>query len=259
MRCWNRPLSHVAAFVALALTSATRTASAQAVRGRVYNVVTHQGVADVEVALWRGEVPLSSTRTDSTGQFMIAPRDTGTYQLITRRVGFYGGMIGELRLSTRDTFDLIVRMERIAQVLAALQIEGKAAGIDFTRGFEERRRKGLGYFVTPEQIEARGFQRATDLLWGVPGMSVVTDASRPGLAIQRIISTRASGRGGCEPALFVDGMQFDVEDLFRMYSSNDIESIEIYHASGVPARFNMGRSLCGVVLFWTKSRIGRGE
>lgn len=87
------------------------------------------------------------------------------------------------------------------------------------------------------------------------GMRVVTDASQPGLPIQRILSNRGATFGACEPALLVDGLPVDAEELTRFYSSNDISAIEIYQASEVPGRFSNNRSLCGVILFWTKSRV----
>ncbi|MBI3789565.1 MAG: carboxypeptidase regulatory-like domain-containing protein [Gemmatimonadetes bacterium] len=241
-------------FLALALAAlGGPRASAQALRGRVYDLTTGVGVANAEVALWRGEMYVATTRADSTGYFLVAARDTGTYQVISRKVGFYGGMVADLRLATRDTFELLVRMERIVQVLAALRIEGEKAGLDFTRGFDERRKKGIGYYLDAEQIAKRGFQRAPEMVYGVPGTQVVTDASTPGLPIQRILSTRASGLGACEMAVFVDGVQTDADDLTRNYTSNQVSAVEVYQASEVPARFAMGRSLCGVVLFWTRN------
>lgn len=236
---------------------ACSAANAQAIQGRVYDLATGAGVPNAEVALWRGEVPMRTVHSDSTGYFLVAMKDTGTYQLVSRKVGFFGGAIGNLHLATRDTFELLVRMERIVQVLQTLTVEGKKAGLDFTSGFDERRKQGLGTFIGPAELEKKGFQRAPDLVYGAPGMQVVIDASSPGLQISRIVSTRASGLGPCEPALFVDGIQTDAEALYREYSSNSIEAIEVYHASQVPARFATGRSLCGVVLFWTKNRVGK--
>jgi hypothetical protein len=234
-------------------------AHAQAIRGRVYDLETGAGVPNAEVAIWRAQVPLATVHTDSTGLFLVPVRDTGTFQLISRKVGFFGGSIGDLRVATRDTFDLLVRMERIAQVLQTLKVEGERAGLDFTSGFEERRKKGIGYYVGPEEIAKRGFARAPEIVYGVPGIQVVTDATQPGMPIQRILSTRASGLSVCEPALYVDGIQSDAEDLARNYTSNDISAVEVYHASQVPGRYSTGRSLCGVVLFWTKSRSGKDK
>ena len=243
----------------LATLAIASTTPAQAVRGRVYDLETGAGVSGAEVALWRMTKPAATVRTDSTGYFMIALSDTGSYELVSRRIGYFGGGIEGLRIARRDTFELIVRMERLAQVLEALKIEGKKAGLDFARGFDERREKGIGYFVTHEDIERKGFQRATELVYGVPGFQIMVDPRAEGLQISRIVSTRASGLGACEPALFVDGIQVDAETLYRDFSSTQIDAIEVYHASQVPGRFMTGRSLCGVVLFWTKSRAGKGD
>jgi hypothetical protein len=230
---------------------------AQAIRGRVYDLATGAGVAGAEVALWRGQVPEVTVRADSTGQFLVVANDTGTFQLLSRRVGYYGGGMNRLRLTTRDTFELVVRLERIVQLLETLRTEGKKAGIDFTNGFEERRRRGIGNFVGPADIEKKGFQRAPELVHGIPGVQVVVDPGNPGMQISRIISTRSTWPAICEPALFVDGTQVDAETLYRDFSSASIDAIEIYQASQVPARFSTGRSLCGVVLFWTKSHAGK--
>ena len=244
----------LAAF-ALATVATSTLVGAQAVRGRVYDLASGAGVPGAEVAIWRGDLPLATVRADSTGLFVIGVRDTGTYRLITRKVGFFGGAIGDLRLAARDTFELLVRMERIAQLLETLRTEGKKAGLDFTSGFEDRRRMGVGSFLGPKEIAARGFQRAPELLYGVPGVQVVIDPTNPGLQIARIVSSRASGFGVCEPTLFVDGIPIAPEDLYREHSSNTIEAIEVYHSSEVPSKFNIGRSLCGAVLFWSKARL----
>jgi hypothetical protein len=233
---------------------------AQSIRGRVYDFATGAGIAGAEVALWRGQTPEATVRADSTGQFLVVARDTGTFQLTSRRVGYYGGGMNRLRLMTRDTFELVVRLERIVQTLEALQVEAKKGGVDFTRGFEERRTKGIGNFIGPVEIEKKGFQRATELVHGVPGIQVIVSddsAAGPGMQVSRIISTRATSLSVCEPALFVDGIQVDATELYRGYSSNNIEAVEVYQASEVPARFSSGRSLCGIVLFWTRSRAGK--
>ena len=236
---------------------AANAALAQAIRGRVYDLATGAGVPNAEVAIWRGAVPLSTVRSDSTGLFLVGVRDTGTYQLISRKVGFFGGAIGDLHMTSRDTFELLVRMERIVQVLKTLKVEGEKAGIDFTSGFEERRKKGIGYYVGPEDIARRGFARAPELVWGVPGLTVVTDASQAGLPIQRILSNRASVFGACEPTIFIDGLMTDADDLTRNYTSQNIQAVEFYQAAQVPAKYSQGRAMCGVVLFWTKSGAGK--
>ncbi len=231
---------------------------AQAIRGRVTELGSGAGVPAAEVAVFRDGLPVANARTDSTGFFFVEISEIGAYQMLARRVGFFGGVVAEVKLATRDTFELLVRMERIVQTLQTLKVEGARAGIDFTRGFDERRSKGIGTFLSRQQIERKGFQRAPELVYGLPGYQLMPDATeRFGQPISVIVSTRASGLGACTPALFVDGFPVDPESLYRDYSSNDIESIEAYQSSQVPARFSMGRSLCGVVLFWTRSRSGK--
>ena len=253
-----RPAPFVFGLALLVGVALAPRARAQAIRGRVYDLATGAGVAGAEVALWRGQVPEVTVRADSTGQFLVLAKDTGTFQLLSRRVGYFGGGMNRLRLMTRDTFELVIRLERIVQMLDALKTEAKQTGIDFTNGFEERRKKGIGPFIGPAEIEKKGFQRAPELVAGTPGLLVVVDASlRPGLQISRIQSARATGLDVCEPALFVDGFQVDPESLYRDYSSTSIEAIEVYQASQVPARFSTGRSLCGVVLFWTRGHAGK--
>ncbi len=242
-----------------ALLLQVRSADAQTLRGRVHDLVSGEGVTGVEVMLWRGQSALAAVRTDSTGLFVMGTSDTGTFRVLSRRVGYYGGGIDGLRMMTRDTFELIIRMERIAQVIDVLKVEGKKAGLDFTQGFEERRKRGLGTFLGPEDIEKMGFHRAPDLLWGKPGWEVRVIPTPSGIQIRRIFSSRASGLSQCEPALYVDGFEVDGEQLTLNYSSADMEAVEMYQASQVPVRFQKQTSLCGAIFFWTRSSAGKRD
>ena len=73
----------------LATLAIASTTPAQAVRGRVYDLETGAGVSGAEVALWRMTKPAATVRTDSTGYFMIALSDTGSYELVSRRIGYF--------------------------------------------------------------------------------------------------------------------------------------------------------------------------
>ncbi|MBI2796982.1 MAG: carboxypeptidase regulatory-like domain-containing protein [Gemmatimonadetes bacterium] len=238
---------------AIAMVASASVLHAQALRGRVSDLVDGRGIAGAEVVLSSEGYQPRTTRSDSLGDFAVSLPHVGAYRLIARRIGYFGGVIAEVRANTRDTFDIIVRLQPIPQDLATLLVPGERASLDFTRGFEERRKRGIGTFLDAAEIARRGTHRPLDLLRGMPGLQVLVGSS--GMQDLFVVSTRGPrGMGGaCEPALFVDGMIVTLEQINRHYSSSNFEAVEVYAASEIPARFWPGNSACGVILFWTKS------
>ncbi len=103
--------------------------------------------------------------------------------------------------------------------------------------------RGAGRFVQREEIQARAYPRIGELARGQPGVEIRN--GRP--------YSRRSPR--CGPmAFFVDGvpMMGDISDYLRT-SSTDVELVEVFvGGGGVPARYQMGTSRCGVVGIWTR-------
>ncbi|HKP76068.1 MAG TPA: Plug domain-containing protein, partial [Longimicrobiaceae bacterium] len=91
--------------------------------------------------------------------------------------------------------------------------------------------------------------RTSDLLRRIPGLAF-RQTRKGGFALR--------GRGGCEPQVYLDGMDVSmfgtattVDDLVR---PEDLEGVEVYGSSSIPVEFirNTPGDQCGAVMLWTR-------
>ena len=227
-------------------TLATRTSDAATATftGRVVSAMTGGPLESARVVL------TSSGRgafTDERGVFTmddVAPgRDTvevGLMGFARERVPLTlkPGHVTRVTLMLSET---VLRVENITVEVERRTEIGKLSG------FYRRMRRGLGVFVTPEEIEERAARHTSDYLRGVAGVSV--GAQRLGGASVRI--TRHAPTG-CRPTYYLDGVanrSLDLDDLSR----DDVLAIEVYRGpSETPPRFSFGGSSCGTIVIWTR-------
>jgi len=137
------------------------------------------------------------------------------------------------------------------RVLDPLDVEVSAT-ISATKlkmqGFEERRLKGRGVFITREQIERRAAAQLSDLLTNISGVSVKRDPYRDHVSI-------SMGRGFtiCEPVLFIDGSPRSVLEI-NDYRPGQVEAMEVYTSiSRAPPGYRYGT--CGSVIIWSRETL----
>ncbi len=252
----------------LALAAAAPNAvplGAQTVAGRVVDPDTDAPLAGAHLRLLdRGGASVASAYSGEAGGFrLVAPRP-GSWRVTAELLG-YGTVTSEpLDLAEGATVTVRVRM-----VIDPLKI---AEPVIVTSGrtrlnpdldeFERRRRggqrSGFGHFIYGEDLEHRGGSRPTDLLRGVPGVTVSGDGGQGMGQVVRM-------RGGCVPAIFLNGSRINygnqrgrympLESLDAYVDVESIEGIEVYRGSMQPGGRFVDRTGCGLVLVWTK----RGE
>jgi hypothetical protein len=249
----------------VAALAAAQPLCAQTVAGRVVDPDADTALSRVHLRLLdRTGASAASTYSARTGVFHLTAPRSGTWRLTADLLG-YGTVTSEpLDLPAGDTVTV-----RVSMVIEPLQI---ADPVVVTSGrpqmnpdlaeFERRRRSGersgFGHFIYGEDLEHRGGARATDLLRGVPGVTV---SGNGGFGQGQVIRMR----GGCVPAIFLNGSRINyptargryapVESLDTYVDVESIEGIEVYRGSMQPGGRFVDRSGCGVVLVWTK----RGE
>jgi hypothetical protein len=112
---------------------------------------------------------------------------------------------------------------------------------------ERNRRRGVGRFITREEVESSPVATTTLLMGNVPGLFLVGSSresatGQSGYAIQM----RHPQGGFCTPEYFLNGMPTSWERLPPM---EDIEGVEVYRG-----RFEMVEgyypSECGAVYMW---------
>jgi hypothetical protein len=259
----------------LALLAAPAPASAQVVRGVVQEDGSRRPLAGATVQLLsQGGAAVATARTDSAGAFTLMVGRAGAYRLRLTHPSFVALDSLPLVLAAREAVQLELRMGRSAIPLEPLVVTARQE--PRLAAFQERLQQpgGVGQFVRREQIESRpGAVRVTDLLRELPGLEIVTVPPRGGsdrdgpppagtsnetMPRVQMIAIR-SGTAYCEPAIFIDGMQFrqvadsGIDDILH---PGMLEGVEVYpRAAGLPQEF-MVPNTCGAVAFWTRPGFG---
>ncbi|MDQ6828909.1 MAG: Plug and carboxypeptidase regulatory-like domain-containing protein [Gemmatimonadota bacterium] len=228
------------------------------VRGVVREVLTEQPVPFVEVALALAgspERPLV-TRTDSGGRFELGLPEGGRYSLWTRRIGYDPLMLPEVEFEANDTLTIEIHIAPKPVQSDSVLTTSHSDRPLYLRGFEERRRLGLGTYFDRAEIDARGIARLGDLLREIPGLHLSSLNTR-----QAPRQTRSSDFRACAPVLFLDGArvtrstdpQSVLNGFMQGLSGNNLEAVEVYLGrSDSPGEFADPDARCGVIVVWSR-------
>jgi carboxypeptidase family protein len=185
--------------------------------------------------------------TDSSGRFIVRGLTPGLFDLSVRRLSFTP-MTLSLEVTAGDTTDVDVMLTTAAETLPTVEVKGKEERKRQLDGFEERRKRGLGHFITRAQIEAQSPLVLSEMLRGVPGAELMQTN------IVGRMTLRFARRNDCAPAYFVDGqylINYNIDDM----NPRNVEGVELYAGfAGLPQEFakQMGVQACGVVVIWTR-------
>jgi hypothetical protein len=145
--------------------------------------------------------------------------------------------------------ELQILLDRLPIELAPV-VATAPAGVLGRSGFERRRRRGFGHFLTREQLEQRHGARLSDFLRDVPSIRLVRDTATGDWSFE---SRRAVSLGrGCKSHLYVDGVKLVMTPVDVLHP-DEVEGIEVYRGpSETPVQFR-GWGACGaVVVIWTR-------
>jgi Carboxypeptidase regulatory-like domain/TonB-dependent Receptor Plug Domain len=219
--------------------------AAGAVRGEVRDSAG-RAIAGVLVA----PIPSGAgTRTNDSGSYRLDGLPTGATRLTARRVGFMP-----------ETLDVVVRAGASARAdfsmkTAATAIAADVIDADPLRGkmgpFNRRKSRGLGSFITRDEIEKRRAASVSELLRYLPGVGVsqrMAGEPQP-VRMERSINTT---NGECTVKIYVDGQPYpngSVDDFDPL----TLEGVEVYRsAAEIPADFRTRDATCGVIALWTR-------
>lgn len=218
------------------------------IQGRVVDRSTGVPLSEVAVILEALDASTPGFRvltvlSNPDGHFSLGVPPAGRFSIRVERLGYR-----TVRDSVIHRPDLGLRMqvemaEQAVELDPLLVItEARSRALD-ANGFYDRQRRGLGYAVTRDEAALQRAMRTSDAFRMMPGVQVRQGGMGVGRGIVRL-------RGGCLADVYLDGTRtvapFPVDDVLQ---PDDIEAIEVYRASEVPAQF--GHSNCGVVLIWT--------
>lgn len=192
--------------------------------------------------------------TDGQGLFQFLHVRPGTHRLRVEHIG-YGTLEETLEVPDRGRIELEIRLVREPVEIEPVLVAVERAGGTALRGFYERRRTGLGTYLTRTDLEEPAVSEVSDVLRRVPGLRLV-----PRTAGGLTVGHDVRFRGNCRPTLFVDGVIVDTRttSIDEILHPNDVEAVEIYRGAVTPVVFTRGAGSCGALVIWTRTPGGSG-
>lgn len=200
-----------------------------------------------------GIVALRQTaRTDDDGRFVFRRLPPGEVEVSVRHLGYEPRTV--FAVVTATAIDSVsVKLVPRPAVLEGIAVStGAFRQRQWIEDFYLRRTRGLGAYVTREEILSRGTNRPSDLLRNTAGIRIVR--LRGGEAGVRFMSA-SSMRRDCAPMLWIDGQKVPGMEIDAL-SASDLEGIELYNGpSTTPLQFSqsVSSSTCGTIVVWSRS------
>ena len=192
--------------------------------------------------------------TSSDGSFRVAGARSGTRAITVRKLG-YEPVRTVVDLSAYRPATVDLKLVKFVPVLETVRIRGIRDLALERIGFNARRQRATGNYITPEEIERRSVTRVNDLLRGVSFLRFTRQSDG-----SDAVSGRPSvGTPGCV-RYFIDGTpwmgSFDTPDHY--YQPSEIGAIEVYRPDSAPPQFmsfSATGSLCSAIVLWTKAAL----
>lgn len=244
--------------------------AAQTVRGRVLEAETGAAVVGAELLILTEDgVPRVRGFSDTAGGFVLEAPTDGDYRLQVRHIGYAPFTSDVLEVYRDDAVTVMVRLGVSAIPLDPLVVVGRMGPEEgHLLAFQQRRldpgRVG-GYFLTRAEIDRRPHATPSQLLLGVPGVTLQRINNSGAFTMDRSVIRMAAGNtgsiGGCRANVFVDGSavaQSETASVDDLLDATLIGGVEVYpRPITAPLQYQRDTG-CGVVLFWTR-RPGGGR
>jgi len=182
---------------------------------------------------------------DSLGRFRLVVSRRPALTVAVRAIGYSPRELTTPVGASVDSVGIIVELVPAPQPLPDLVVDDPGAP---TRprlaGFEERRRKGFGVFITEDVLVRSQALNTADLLRNIPGISLsfAGDGTRVHFA-----------RCGERVGVWIDGVRIrgDHNAALRAVHPRDIVGLEVYRGvAQLPAEFLDDN--CAAIAIWTK-------
>jgi len=257
--------------VNLWLDAIPQNAEGHELHGVILDDSTRQPIGDASIVLLdNGGKILVGTISDAGGLYELPSPGAGLYALRVDGTEYRTLVTPSFVVGDGQNVTINVRLSKeVATQLDPITVTADAPVMEPLpiREFHRRRERGVGQFLTREELEVRQPFRFSDALRMVPGVRVVPMPKNPerplgpgtGKYTVRIrgLSNRI-GPQGCPPVLYLDGIRMgsidDAEDggPDMLMFPHDIEGIEVYSPATVPAEYGGSDAGCGVIVVWKK-------
>ena len=242
------------AILAVACTSASSLGAQVRSDAPIPARVTGRVADAVGAAIVKAEIVVTNTNyraeSGTDGRFELVGLPTGPVEVIVRRLGFSPAKI-PLELGSGELRDIRVLLSPVATMIDSIAVTAEAPAIEKAYGgFEMRKSRGFGTFITREQIEKKNPRVTTDLFRTVSGVKLLRESGTP-----TVVSTRLGTLAYCPVRYFIDGANYPLygQSIDIMVQVADIGAIEVYPGGAtVPPQFGGRESACGVIAIWTR-------
>ncbi|MFC1790884.1 carboxypeptidase regulatory-like domain-containing protein [Gemmatimonadota bacterium] len=246
--------------LALAAFPGSSPAQAQLIQGQVIVSGDTLPVEGAELTLiGPGEQPLLKVQSDENGQFRMPVPRPGSYRVVAERIGFVTVSVPVAVEDEEEVVVVEIRMSETAIPLEPLVVVARRrirpGSLDeFYERMERNTQRGLGHFVTAEDVEAAPPFNTSALFRAVPRMEV-----RPSGPSDNDVFMRVGGEL-CRPDIYLDGLPVMLPEEFlfdNLVSVVDLEGVEIYRGQ-LERVEGYSPSTCGLILLWRKEDRGGG-
>jgi hypothetical protein len=249
-----------------------RAADAQTIRGSVVDDSTRRPLQGAVLTLVdsRGkDVDRPPVRTDSLGQFAVHASGPGQYAIRVTRIGYTPLTSQPVSLAAGEALTLSLSLSATAQRLGTVVVAEKRRlnGNELLSdlGFELRRSKQSGHFLDTVDLEVYKSHVLSDLLIDHPGLNIVSFRTPRGdeVRMQNGLDSRGAPKL-CSPEIWIDGFQsVTAQARLAGLAADELYGIEVFSALRLPPASIAGwlgsdqigtsrRSLCGIIVVWTK-------
>lgn len=226
---------------ALLATGASAQESGQLI-GKIYDSKTGEALLGARLLV---DGKAIEVRLSSQARFVLGGIQPGRRQIDIRNVG-YRPLTVELTFAPGQTVEKTFELEFTGDQMPDLEVEARASK-SLTRylDFERRAKRGVGHFITRDEITSRGYMNMGDALRTVQGVRVNCD-------VLGCIIKMARAAPGCGPTYYVDGQV--ARSFAESTPISDVQGIEVYRGSAdAPAEFTGSGAMCGVIAIWTRA------
>ncbi len=196
-----------------------------------------------------------SARAESgdSGQFTIRHLKPGKTDVTVRVLGYGPATFSTVLRAARNRRMRVILTPVSVQLSTIVVMDSLSDPLLNQTGFFERKRRGWGTFISPEEIQRRNPARASDMLRTINGVEIASVGRTGTLPL----STRAlSITGRCMLNVFVDGTRAYISSgmtLEDVISGSEVGAMEVYAtATETPPQFIGGNFDCGALVIWTK-------
>jgi len=218
--------------------------------------ILHATVADATTGIYLldAEVTIDPAGlrgiTDYFGGARFPHLPKGRYTVHARKIGF-APLATDVQLSGRDSLEVTLLMAPVTHELAPVTVDAIAVS-PFLKEFEERRRQGMGQYITDSELRAA---------LGSPLEDILTSKLR-GVMVRRgldgsFIPYSARGvnslQGACSISVYWNGVRISgIRSATVDIPASFVGGIEFYNPGTAPAQYQDSGSDCGVLLLWPK-------